>query len=65
MNLVIFLLKILFLFKNIDIIKLNLITIIENKKKIITFSSNKKILKKIEKKTEKKTIKIINLYLFI
>ena len=38
---------------------------IENKKKIITFSSNKKILKKIEKKTEKKTIKIINLYLFI
>ena len=38
---------------------------IENKKKIITFSSNKKILKKIEKKTEKKTIKTINLYLFI
>ena len=54
MNLVIFLLKILFLFKNIDIIKLNLITIIENKKKIITFSSNKKILKKIEKKKLKK-----------
>ena len=29
---------------------------IENKKKIITFSSNKKILKKIEKKTEKENI---------